>query len=294
MHHQQWFIKLIPFVFVLLWSTGFIGAKYTLPYIEPFYLLFIRMLMTVAAFITLMWWFKAPRLTRAQTFHQCVSGLLLHGAYLGGVFAAIKWQMPAGLTALIVSMQPLLTAVLLFRRDKQSLTLMQCCGLLIGFSGVVVVLYSKGVDGSMTFSLPMVLAALGALIGITLGTLYQKRFAGDVNLLSASVVQYSATALLMALLTYTTESQMIDWQWPFVAGMLWLVFGLSVSAMLLLLFMIKQGEATKVASYFYLVPGVTVIQAWWLFDEKLASLAIMGLILSVVGVYLTTVDPARR
>lgn len=290
---QTWFIKCVPLVFVLLWSTGFIGAKYTLPYIEPFYLLFIRMLMTIAAFAVLMWWFKAPLLSRQQVIHQSISGLLIHGAYLGGVFAAIKWDMPAGLTALIVSTQPLLTALLLLSGGKQRFSFKQWLGLSLGFGGVMLVLYGKGAIEGFALTWPMILAALTALFGITLGTLYQKRFAGDANLLSASFIQYCATALLMAGLTFGLESQAIDWQFEFVAGMLWLVFGLSVSAILLLLYMIRQGEAAKVASYFYLVPGVTALQAWWLFDEKLGLLAIAGLILSVFGVYLTIRRQAR-
>lgn len=290
---QTWFIKCVPLVFVLLWSTGFIGAKYTLPYIEPFYLLFIRMLMTIAAFFVLMWWFKAPKLSPRQALHQSISGLLIHGAYLGGVFAAIKWDMPAGLTALIVSTQPLLTALLLFGGGKQRFSFKQWLGLSLGFGGVMLVLYGKGAIEGFTLTWPMILAALAALFGITLGTLYQKRFAGDANLLSASLIQYCATALLMAGLTYSLESQVIDWQLELIAGMLWLVFGLSVSAILLLLYMIRQGEAAKVASYFYLVPGVTALQAWWLFDEKLGLLAIFGLVLSVFGVYLTITRQER-
>jgi drug/metabolite transporter (DMT)-like permease len=280
---------LIPVLFVFLWSTGFIGAKYALPYIEPFYLLFIRMSLTVVVFMGLMWWFKAPKLSINQLKHQVVSGLLIHGAYLGGVFAAIKWQMPAGITALLVSLQPLLTALLLIK--KASISLRQWIGLLLGFMGVAIVLYSRGALPDFTLTWPMLAAVLVSLLGITLGSLYQKRFSSHVNLLSASTVQYAATAILMALLTFTFEQQQVNWQWPLIASLIWLVFGLSVTAILLLLHMIKQGASEKVASYFYLVPGVTAIQAWLLFDEQLPILAIGGLLLSLIGVYLTVRSP---
>jgi len=281
--------QFIPIVFVFLWSTGFIASKFALPYIEPFYMSFIRMIITVIVFLGLMAWFKAPKLTMTQFKHQIVSGLLIHGAYLGGVSAAIKWQMPAGITALLVSLQPLLTALLLM--NKTAISSKQWFGLLSGFAGVALVLYGRGALPDFTLTWPMCIAVLISLLGITFGSLYQKRFGGDVNLLSASTTQYAATLVLMAILTFSFEHQVIDFQWQLVAGVLWLVFGLSVSAILLLLHMINQGASEKVASYFYLVPGVTAIQAWILFDEQLPLIAIVGVLLSLVGVYLAVRGP---
>ena len=179
-----------------------------------------------------------------------MSLLLIHGAYLGGVFAAIKWQLPAGITALLVSMQPLLTAMISLWLYKKRLSTLQCVGLFLGFIGVVLVLGSKQQGGDFIFTLPMALGALVALIGITVGSLYQKRFGGGVNLVAASMVQYIATAILMGCLTFAFETQVINWQLPLFASLLWLVFGLSVAAILLLLFMIKEGESAKVAAYF--------------------------------------------
>ncbi len=280
-------IPLVPVIFVLLWSTGFIGAKYALPYIEPFNLLFIRMLITVAVFGLLMVVLKIPMPGLHLIKHQVVSGLLIHGAYLGGVFAAIKWQLPAGITALLVSMQPLLTAMISLWLYKKRLSTLQCVGLFLGFIGVVLVLGSKQQGGDFIFTLPMALGALVALIGITVGSLYQKRFGGGVNLVAASMVQYIATAILMGCLTFAFETQVINWQLPLFASLLWLVFGLSVAAILLLLFMIKEGESAKVAAYFYLVPGVTAVEAWLLFNETLSLWAVLGVLISVFGVYLT-------
>ncbi|MDP2562878.1 DMT family transporter [Psychrobium sp. 1_MG-2023] len=280
-------VKIIPVIFVLLWSTGFIGAKYALPYIEPFNLLFIRMLITVAVFLCLMKVLGVTWPSRNQIKHQAVSGLLIHGAYLGGVFTAIKLQMPAGITALLVSMQPLLTALITIFILQQAVKLRQWLGLSLGFVGVVLVLLAKEGGTNVEFGWPALLATLISLVGITIGSMYQKKFSGNVSLVAASLIQYSATALLMAGLTFCFETQVIDWQLPLVAALTWLVFGLSVSAALLLLYMIRQGESAKVASYFYLVPGITAIEAWLLFEEQLPFLAIMGFLISIVGVYLT-------
>lgn len=285
-HRLSKLVGFVPVIFVLLWSTGFIGAKYALPYIEPFNLLFIRMMMTVAVFALLMVVLKIPLPKLHLVKHQAISGLLIHGAYLGGVFAAIKWQMPAGITALLVSMQPLLTALITMAIYKQRLNKMQWLGLGLGFVGVILVLGSKQQDGDLVLNWPMMLAAMTALIGITVGSLYQKRFGGGVNLVAASLIQYIATAILMAVLTFSFETQIVDWQLPLIASLLWLVFGLSVIAILLLLFMINEGESAKVAAYFYLVPGVTAIEAWVLFDETLSLWAIVGVAISVFGVYL--------
>lgn len=288
---SKW-VGLVPVIFVLLWSTGFIGAKYALPYIEPFNLLFIRMVMTVAVFVLLMVVLNIPLPGIHLIKHQAISGLLIHGAYLGGVFAAIKWQMPAGITALLVSMQPLLTALITMIIYKQRLNRQQWFGLALGFIGVILVLGSKQQAGDLSLNWPMMLAAMTALFGITIGSLYQKRYGGGVNLVAASLIQYVATALLMAGLTFSFETQVVDWQLPLIASLLWLVFGLSVIAILLLLFMINEGESAKVAAYFYLVPGVTAIEAWVLFGETLSLWAIVGVIISVFGVYLA-IKPAK-
>lgn len=279
-------IRWVPLMFVLLWSTGFIGAKYGLPYIEPFYLLFIRMLLTLVVFALLMWIFRARRLTPVQALHQMVVGLLVHGTYLGGVFAAIDWQMPAGIASLLVGLQPLLTAVLAWAWLGNGLRGPQWAGLLLGLAGVALVLLGGGGADTGALTWPALLATLLALMGISLGTLYQKRFGQGADLLSGSFYQYLATALLTGLISFGFETQQVDWQPPLVMALVWLVFGLSVSAILLLMLMIREGEAARVASYFYLVPPVTAIEAWWLFDERLAPLALGGIVVAVAGVYL--------
>jgi drug/metabolite transporter (DMT)-like permease len=289
---QARLVRWIPLLFVLLWSTGFIGAKYGLPYIEPFYLLFIRMLLTLIVFALLMRMFRAQALSLRQALHQMVVGLLVHGAYLGGVFAAISWQMPAGIASLLVGLQPLLTALIAWRWLGSRLRVLQWAGLLLGLLGVALVLAGRGTGASGTLVWPALLAALLALAGISIGTLYQKRFGQGTDLLSGSFYQYLSTALLMGLLSLGFETQVVDWQPQLFLALLWLVVGLSVSAILLLMLMIREGEAARVASYFYLVPPVTALEAWWLFDENLAPVALGGIAVAVLGVYLV-IRPAR-
>jgi len=280
------FTRFVPLLFVLLWSTGFIGAKYALPYIEPFYLLFIRMLMTLGVFAALCVIFKAQWPTFQQGKHQMVTGLLVHACYLGGVFAALKWQMPAGITAIIVGLQPLLTALLGWRWLGERLRSVQWLGLALGLIGVALILLNGQHAGEFELRPEALIAVLLALAAISIGTLYQKRFGQGVDLLSGSVYQYLATAIAMGILAFVFEERVIEWNTQLILALGWLVFGLSVSAILLLMLMIREGEAAKVASYFYLVPPVTAIEAWVLFGEGLTLLQVSAIGITVLGVYL--------
>lgn len=283
---QHNLIRLIPFLFVFLWSTGFIAAKYALPFIEPFYLLFIRMVLTTVVFMLLGFAFKAKPVSPVQAAHQMVTGSLVHGAYLGGVFAAIKWGMPAGITAIIVGVQPVLTAFLGWTFLGNHLHRTQWAGLGLGLAGVISVLLATGqldVDRLNWAAMP---AALIALFGISFGTLYQKRFGADVNLLSGSLWQYLSVTLLMGIMAWTFETREVIWDLQLIGALAWLVFGLSVTAVLLLMYMIREGETAKVASYFYLVPPVASIEAWILFDEALSIVSITAICVTVFGVYL--------
>lgn len=284
--NQSTLIRFIPLLFVFMWSTGFIGAKYALPFIEPFYLLFLRFSLTVAVFLVLCLVFKAKWPSLRLTGHQMVVGLLIHGCYLGGVFAAIKWGMPAGIAAIIVGVQPVLTALLSWQFLGERLRWVQWLGLGLGFIGIVVVILStKGYD-NIQLSTPALLSTSLSLIGISIGTLYQKRFGAGVDLLAGSFWQYVSTAILMAILAWSFESREVIWDMQLVLALGWLIFGLSVTAILLLMYMIREGESAKVASYFYLVPVVVSVEAWFLFDESLPLLAIAAIALTVLGVYL--------
>lgn len=279
-------IRFVPLLFVLLWSTGFIGAKYALPYIEPFYLLFIRMLLTLLVFAALCVIFKAKWPTFQQGRQQMVTGLLVHACYLGGVFAAIKWQLPAGITAIVVGLQPLLTALLGWQWLGERLRVRQWLGLALGLLGVVVILLNGQQGGGFELRPAAMLAALLALVSISVGTLYQKRYGGGVDLLTGSVYQYLATALAMGVLAFLFEERTVEWSLTLLLALGWLVFGLSVSAILLLMYMIREGESARVASYFYLVPPVTTVEAWLLFGENLSLIQSGAIGITVLGVYL--------
>lgn len=277
---------IIPFLFVFLWSTGFIAAKYALPYIEPFFLLLIRTVLTITVFLLLCFLFKTTPLTPRQSGHQMVSGLLVHGAYLGGVYAAIKWGMPAGTTAIVVGIQPVLTAFLGWFALGARLRPIQWLGLGLGLGGVITVLLSTGQQESINLNWPSMLAALSALFAISIGTIYQKRFGQGVSLLGGTLWQYVSAALLMAVLVWTFESLTVVWDLQLILALGWLVLALSVSAVLLLMFMIREGQTAKVASYFYLVPPLVSIEAWILFGEPLSMLSIAAITVTVLGVYL--------
>jgi drug/metabolite transporter (DMT)-like permease len=279
-------IALVPLLFVLLWSTGFIGAKYGLPYIEPFNFLFYRMLLNLLVFALLIKLLNAKSLTPKQKLHQMVVGLLVHAGYLGGVFAAIKLNMPAGIAALLVGLQPLLTALLVWVSGRESLRIMQWVGLFLGLCGIALVLHGNGKLGFFEFNLWAFISACIALVSISFGTLYQKQFGGDTDLLTGSFFQYLSVAIVMGLLAWLFETREVDWQLPLVLSLAWLVLGLSVAATLLLMFMIREGESSRVAAYFYLVPVVTAIEAWLLFGERFSLQAVFGIVITVLGVYL--------
>lgn len=277
----------------MLWSTGFIAAKFALPFVEPFTLLFIRMAFTLAVFLLLIQIFRTEWPRPVDALHQMVVGSLIHAAYLGGVFAAIKLHMPAGVASLIVGLQPLLTALLAWMFIGNRLQTRQWAGLLLGLAGVSLVLLQGRAIGFGAVSLTALLPILVALFGISIGTLYQKKYGQGSKLLSGSFFQYLATALWMGILSSSFETQQVTWSFALIAALAWLVLVLSVVAILLLMLMIKGGESARVASYFYLVPPVTAIEGWVLFNEQLNLMALAGIGITVAGVYLV-IKPAYR
>lgn len=278
------FQALTPFLFVFLWSTGFIGAKYGLPYAEPLTFLLTRYglvlgLMTIFALATRAPW---PRDVR-QVFHIGVSGIFVHALYLGGVFVAIKHGLPAGITALIVGMQPLLTACGAGWLLGEQVSARQWLGLGLGFIGVTLVVANK--LGNLPLG-AMMIPALVALLAITAGTLYQKRFCPHFDLRTGSVIQFLPSAIITALAASASETMVIDWTPSFVFALLWLVLVLSFAAISLLNVLIRNGSAVNVARLFYLTPPSTAIIAWAVFGETLSVLALVGMVLAVSGVYL--------
>lgn len=295
--HRLW-LAAMPLLFVVLWSTGFIGAKFGLPYAEPFTFLLIRSVLTLALLAPLAHWLSGewPRGIRLWG-HIAVSGLLVHGAYLGGVFYGIYLGMPAGLASLLVGLQPLLTAGFAGPLLGERLATRQWLGLMLGLVGVALVLGGKLDPGESLFQgfgLGALGAVLVALLGITGGTLYQKRHCTGMPLLSGTVVQYLATAALFGLGAALFEERSVEWTPVFTLTLGWLVLVLSISAILLLMALIKRGEASRVASLFYLVPPVTALQAWWLFDEALPLASLAGMAIAIAGVVLVVKAPPAK
>ncbi len=280
-------VAMTPVVFVGLWSTGFIGAKLGMPYAEPFTFLLLRFIIVVGLLTTAALVVRAPwPRTWTEVRHGATAGLLIHGIYLGGVFAAIDRGVPAGIAALIVGLQPLLTAVASGPYLGERISPRQWLGVAIGLVGVTLVVSEKvtlsgGEFGGVGF-------AVAALLGITVGTLYQKRHGGGMNLFTGSAVQFASAGLFMFVAAVTFETMSVEWTGEFVFALGWLVVVLSLGAITLLYLLIRRGAAAKVASLFYLVPPVTAVMAFVLFGETLGPMAIAGMAAAVVGVALVT------
>jgi len=278
---------LTPLLFVLLWSTGFIGAKFGLPYAGPLTFLSARYLLVIILMAALALATRAPWPRPArQWLHIGVTGILVHGIYLGGVFIAISRGLPAGITSLVVGLQPLLTALGAGWLLGEQVRGKQWLGLGLGFGGVALVVSSKLGGIADAHFAAMLLPALAALLGITIGTLYQKRFCPSFDLRSGAVIQFVPTLLLTAALASATETLQIDWSGQFVFALMWLVLVLSLGAISLLNVLIRSGGAVNVASLFYLTPPCTALIAWAIFGETLTGGALIGMLIAVIGVAL--------
>lgn len=277
--------RLAPFLFVLLWSTGFLGAKLGLPHAAPLAFLLVRYLAVITLMTTIALTFRVPWPRDArQWLHIGISGLLLHAFYLGGVFVAIDAGLPAGITALVVGMQPLLTATVAGRLLGEQVLPRQWAGLALGFVGVTLVLSNKLGTG---FGPEALVPAVVALLAITAGTLYQKRFCPHFDWRSGAVAQFLPTAVVTAIVVFALDDFRIDWTGEFLFALGWLVLVLSIGAISLLNWLIRHGSAVNVASLFYLTPPTTALLAWALFGETLTGAALAGMALAVWGVYLS-------
>lgn len=272
-----------PAVFVLLWSTGFIGTKYVLAGAEPLTYLAVRMVLAVLLMGVIAAIYRPKWPNRTDVFHSAISGLLVHGFYLGGTAIAIFHSVPAGLSALIPGLQPILTSTLANRWLGERVTPLQWTGLLMGFAGTLIVLHGRSLSGDVGWGW---LATCVALISITLGTLYQKRYCSHIDWRAGNFIQFVAAGLLFALGAWLFESRVIVWNREFVFGLAWLVVVLSIGSIGLLYWLIRHSAATQVASLFYLVPGVTAIMAYVLFDERLDTLSIVGMVICAAAVLL--------
>jgi drug/metabolite transporter (DMT)-like permease len=276
---------LTPLFFVCLWSTGFIAAKYGLPYAPPLSFLILRCLGAVLILLPVVL-LAGAGWPRGRVKHVAVAGLLLQAGYLGGVWCAIKLGMPAGLSALIVGMQPILTALaapLVGERVRPR----QWLGLLLGLAGVALVVAAKiHLNGLAPAAIALCVLAL---LSITAGTLYQKRFCPHFDLRTGTVIQYATTALALLPLAVWREGfgpglDTIRWTPQFVGALLWSILALSIGAIFLLFRLISRNDATRVTSLLYLTPPTTALMAWAMFGERLSSLGLVGMAVAVMGV----------
>lgn len=280
---RAYLLALTPGLFVLLWSTGFIGAKLGLPYAEPLTFLLIRFACVIGLLGTLALALRRPWPHKpTQWFHIAIAGALLHGGYLSGVFLAIHGGMAAGVVALIVGIQPLLTAFLSNTMVGERVSGRQWMGLLLGFGGVALVVSDKlgwvGLSGAgLAFSVM-------SLLSITFGTLYQKRFCAELDLWSGSVIQFVAAALVLLPFALVFETMRVEWSGRFIFALVWLIVVLSLGAISLLHLLIRRGAATRVSALFYLVPPTTALLAFFIFGEKLGLAATAGMAIAAAGV----------
>lgn len=279
------FARWAPGLFVLLWSTGFVGAKFGLPYAEPVTFMAWRYCLVSLLLGAFVLWVRAPWPRTPRTYgHLAVSGLLMHGFYIGGVFIAIARGMNSGIAALVVGVQPLLTAVLSGPLLGERLRATQWCGFVLGFAGLALTVHRSLAIGAMpVFGL---VSCSIALLAITAGTLYQKRFTVGVDYRVGALVQFMATAVACVLVSHCFETGLVHWHPRFLFALGWLCIVLSLGAISILWLLIRQGESARVASLFYLVPPVVAVEGFLLFGETLNALQVLGIAVTATGVSL--------
>jgi drug/metabolite transporter (DMT)-like permease len=271
-----------PAIFVLLWSTGFIGTKYVLHNAEPLTYLAIRMALVVVLMAIIAAIGRPQWPDRIGVAHSIVAGLLVHGFYLGGTAVAISLSIPAGLSALMPGLQPILTSTIANRWLGERVTPLQWLGLLIGLGGVVLILHDRPLTGQAGWGW---LASAISLVSITLGTLYQRRYCSRIDWRAGNLVQYLAVTVFFTAGAFLFESRVVHWTAEFVLSVAWLAVVLSIGSIGLLYWLIRRSAATSVASLFYLVPAVTSAMAYVLFGEKLDAVAIIGMAACAAAVF---------
>jgi drug/metabolite transporter (DMT)-like permease len=284
-------LRAMPGLFVLIWATGFVSAKLAMPYASPFSFLTVRYAASIACLglwiaVTQPAWPQG----RNQWLHMGITGVLMHAGYLGGVWAAIKLGMSAGLSALIVSLQPIITAVWLSSRGS-SVTQRQWIGLLLGFVGLGFVLSDK--LGTVEVTLTPMLWVLLALASITLGTLYQKAWVKTCDFRTANCVQLLG-ALVVSLPIALLEPHHITWNLDTALALAWAVLGLTMGASSLMYIMIQRGAVTRVTSLLYLVPPTTAVIAWLMFGERITGLMLLGMLIAAYAVWLVRTSSSQR
>src|SRR5450755_344660 len=277
-----------PAIFVVLWSTGFVATKYALNNAEPLSYLAIRMAVVVALMAVSVAIARPQWPERIGVIHSLVAGLLVHGFYLGGTAVAIAHSIPAGLSALIPGLQPILTSTLANRWLGERVTPLQWIGLCLGLAGVVLILHDRPMTGDAGWGW---LASGVSLVSITLGTLYQRRYCNRIDWRAGNLVQFVAITIFFAAGAWLFENNVVHWTREFVLSLMWLAVVLSIGSIGLLYWLIRHSAATSVASLFYLVPAVTAVMAYVLFGEQLDTVAIAGMIACAAAVFLVNRRP---
>jgi drug/metabolite transporter (DMT)-like permease len=280
-----------PLIFVLLWSTGFIGAKYILPYAEPFVFLTIRyffatlILVLIAKAIG-----ESLRITWPQIKQSMIVALFLHVIYIGGVFYAIFIDIPAGITAVIVSLQPILVSALAIPLLNEKLSYRQVFGLALGFIGVFFLLSPKLFEGDLStgFSTFGIICCVLALLGTTAGYLLQKKGGADIPFLAGTAVQFATSTIIFAIAAVIFEPLTVDITLEFVLALTWIVVALSIGSIFLLYYLLRRDSASSVSSLYYLVPPLTALQAYFFFDEKIKGIGLIGMVLAALGTLIVT------
>lgn len=272
-----------PAVFVLLWSTGFVGTKYVINNADPLTYLAIRMVLVVALMAIIVAIARPAWPNRAEIGHSIVAGILVHGFYLGGTAVAISLSIPAGLSALMPGLQPILMATIANRWLGERVTPLQWTGLAIGLGGVALILHDRTMTGQAGWGW---FASAVSLVSITLGTLYQRRYCSAIDWRSGNLVQYIAVTGFFTAGAFLFEERTVHWTSEFVLALVWLAVVLSIGSIGLLYWLIRHQAATSVASLFYLVPAVTAVMAFVLFNERLDAIAIAGMVICAAAVFL--------
>ena len=282
---------LAPPVFVVLWSTGFVGAKFGLPYAEPFTFLAVRFYLAAAALLLLARLFKEPWRGSYDWSGAILIGVLIHSLYLGAVFQAIFWGMGAALSALIVSLQPISTVVLARLILGERMVHRQWLGLGLGLLGVMLVI-GRNVEVGETGLAAVILCFIG-MISASLASVLQKRRSAEGRLATDSAVQFIAAATACAVVAFAFETREINATPEFFGALAWMVIVLSLGAVTILYYMLRRGEASRVASQFFLVPAVTALMAWAMFGETFGLFELGGLVIAGIGVALVTLAPKK-
>jgi drug/metabolite transporter (DMT)-like permease len=272
-----------PAIFVVLWSTGFIATKYVLHNAEPLTYLTIRMAVVVGLMAVIVAIARPKWPDGIGIAHSVVAGILVHGFYLGGTAVAIALSIPAGLSALIPGLQPILTSTLANRWLGERVTPLQWAGLLLGLAGVALILHDRPMSGQAGWGW---IASAVSLVSITLGTLYQRRYCNRIDWRSGNLVQYLAVTVFFTIAAFLFEDRVVHWTTEFILALSWLAVVLSIGSIGLLYWLIRHQAATSVASLFYLVPAVTSVMAYFLFDERLDAVAIAGMVACAAAVVL--------